>query len=89
MNNYLQGVDLSTNTATYKNERDKIYEWWINDRFHRDDGPAYIDNINKLYYWFIKGKNKTDEITKWLKDNEIDLINMTLEEKVLLKVAFG
>ena len=113
MTDYLQGVDLSTNTATNKNEYNRIYEWYINNKLHRLDGPAFIDGKKKIYLWSqdgkphrldgpayinekdkryiwgIHGNNKTDEITKWLTDNEIDWRNMSMEEKVLLKVVFG
>ena len=39
MTNYLQGVDLSTNTATHKYEKDKVYIWRQYGKYHRLDGP--------------------------------------------------
>jgi len=73
----------------YIDEKNKIYVWYQDGKRHRGEGPAYIDEKYKLYRWFIHGVNKTEEITTWLQDNEIDWRNMSVEEKVLLKVVFG
>ena len=72
----------------YINEKEKVYSWWIDGNRHRLDGPAYISEKLQIYEWCIKGKDKTNEITKWLDVNKIDWRNMSLEEKVLLKVVF-
>ena len=62
------------------------YIWWKNDNRHRNDGPAYINEEYKIYAWSIKNKDITNEITKWVKDNEIDWRNMSLVEQIMLKL---
>ena len=86
---YLHDVDLSTSTATDKNEKYKRYEWWQNNKLHRLDGPAINAEKLQIYQWWINGVNKTNKIIKWLEDNEIDWRNMSNEEKVLLKEEFN
>ena len=56
---------------------------------HRLDGPAIIDEKDKRYQWWIHGKDKTNEINQWLKDNEIYWRNMSLIEKIMLKLEFN
>ena len=89
MNNYVHLVNLSTAPATDGNEKDKGYVWYQDGKLHLDDEPAYIDEKEKIYWWFGNDEEKTDEITKWLDVNKIDWRNMSIEEKVLLKVVFG
>ena len=56
MTNYLQGVDLSTDTATYRNEGRQRYYWNFDCKLHRLDGPAIIYETDKEYSWWVDGK---------------------------------
>jgi hypothetical protein len=60
-------------------------EWYINDKRHREDGPAYIGCYGTKY-WYINGKHITKEINTWAKERNIDLNNMTDEDKMVLKI---
>ena len=62
--------------------------WYLNDKRHRLDGPAYLC-YNGEKYWFINECNVTDEITKWAKDNNIDLDNLTEVDKALIKIVWA
>ena len=62
--------------------------WYLNDKRHRLDGPAYLC-YNGEKYWFINECNVTDEITKWAIDNNIDLDNLTEDDKILIKLTWA
>ena len=34
--------------------------WYLNDKFHREDGPA-IEYINEYKEWWLNGKEYTEE----------------------------
>jgi hypothetical protein len=59
--------------------------WWKNGKLHREDGPAYI-NPDGTQYWYINDNNITNDITIWAKDRDIDLNNMTDDDKIILKI---
>ena len=71
--------------------------WYKHDLPHRLDGPAVIQHHNKLLkfhnkpkiIWFINGHNVTDEIRTWAKDNDIDLDNLTEDDKLLIKLVWA
>ena len=62
--------------------------WWINGQLHRLDGPAIIWN-NGLKEWWINGHHVTDIITKWAKENGIDIDNLTDVDKALNKLSWA
>ncbi len=39
----------------------RIQEWWLNGKRHREDGPAYIDDNYKAVYWYLNGKQVTEQ----------------------------
>ena len=63
---------------------------------HRLDGPAVLFsplfvknyNLNRDTCWFINDFEVTDEITKWAKENDIDLDNLTDVDKALIKLVW-
>ena len=61
--------------------------WHKNGYRHRLDGPAieYIDGIKE---WYFNDCNVTDLITKWSKENDIDLNNLTEMDKALIKLIW-
>jgi hypothetical protein len=62
------------------------YQAWFKDgERHREDGPAVIYPYGTRK-WYINGKNITDDITIWTKDRNIDLNNMTDDDKIILKI---
>jgi hypothetical protein len=70
---------------TLKTHSDGTQGWWLNDKLHREDGPAYIGCYG-TQYWYINGKHITKEVTIWAKERNIDLNNMSDEDKMVLKI---
>ncbi len=64
---------------------DGTQEWYKNGKRHREDGPAYIGE-NGTQHWWLNGNIITDDITIWAKDRNIDLNNMTDDDKMVLKI---
>ena len=62
--------------------------WYKNGRPHRLDGPA-IEHYNGTKYWYVNDCNVTDLITKWSKENDIDLNNLTEMDKALIKLTWA
>ena len=48
----------------------------------------FIRGLKKLqiYYWYQDDEDKTNEINQWLYVNKIDWRNMSMEEKIMLKL---
>lgn len=71
-----------------------MYEerWFIHGKMHRFDGPAYVNSsiINVKSRWYIKD-NLVDEeeYTDWLKFNDIDINNLTDDDKLLILLKWG
>ncbi len=59
--------------------------WYKDGKIHREDGPAVIYPSGSQF-WYINNKNITDDIINWAKDRNIDLNNMTDDDKVILKL---
>jgi hypothetical protein len=59
--------------------------WYKDGKLHREDGPAVIWS-DGTQYWYINGKNITDDITIWAKDRNIDLNNLSDDDKIILKI---
>ena len=58
----------------YKKTKLGIEPWTLNNLFHREDGPAYIeDNLCKI--WFLNGT------TIWNSDCQFDLTNKIILSK--------
>ena len=62
--------------------------WFINGERHRLDGPAcvYPDMVSS---WHINGHRVTAQITKWATDNDIDLDNLSEDDKLLIKIGWA
>ena len=55
---------------------------------HRLDGPAVIHRYaNKI--WIFNGFPATKELTKWAKENGINLSRLTVEDKALIKLIWS
>ena len=67
---------------------DRTAIWYIKNNRHRLDGPAVIfDRCSSI--WCINDHDVTDEITKWAKDNDIDLDNLSEDDKLLIKLTWS
>lgn len=60
----------------------------------RLDGPVYInketdENGKNITEWWVNGFHVTDEITQWAKDNDIDLDNLSEDDKLLIKLVWA
>ena len=62
-------------------------EWYINGKLHRLDGPANVSHSGYKEWW-INGSKLTDEIQSWAEENNIDLDNLTHEDKALIKLVW-
>ena len=58
--NYLENIDLSHGTATYKDERNKEYSWFVDGKCHRLDGPAIIDADGSKYWLLYRKRHRED-----------------------------
>ena len=62
-------------------------EYWVQDGdLHRLNGPAVIRHDKRLY-WYVKGKNITREVSKWLKEQNITL-PMSESEQTMFILKF-
>ncbi len=62
--------------------------WYKDGEFHREDGPAIVYPSGRQY-WYKDGKNVTDDIINWAKDRDIDLNNMSDDDKIILKIELN
>ena len=62
--------------------------WFINGKQHRLDGPAVI-YCNSKVGWWVNGKNITEHVTYWAKENDIDLDNLSEDDKLLIKLIWA
>ena len=63
-------------------------QWWINGKLHRLDGPAYI-GVYGNKNWYINNHHVTLQITKWAKENNIHLDNLTEVDKLMIKLVWA
>jgi hypothetical protein len=63
---------------------DGYQAWCLNNKLHREDGPAIIYSDGSKY-WYINGKHITKEVNDWAKERNIDLNNMSDEDKFILQ----
>jgi hypothetical protein len=69
---------------TFKTYPDGTQVWCLNGKYHRKDGPAVI-YPDGTQYWYINDINITKEVTNWANERDIDLNNMSDEDKMVLK----
>ena len=63
-------------------------EWYVNGKIHRLDGPAIVRN-DGLYQWWVNGKHVSQKMYDWAKDRDIDLMNLTDEDKMIIQLEWG
>jgi hypothetical protein len=59
--------------------------WCKNGKFNREDGPAIICH-NGTQDWYLNDKNITKDVTNWANERNVDLNNMSDEDKMVLKI---
>ncbi len=64
---------------------DGTQRWYKDGKLHREDGPAVIYSYGTKE-WYLNGKNVTDDIIIWAKDRNIDLNNLSDDDKIILKI---
>ncbi len=75
------------NGPAYVNE-DFLTEWRKHGMLHRTDGPALLYSTGEEF-WYINDKNITDEVNRWIKEN--NLPNWTVwynSIKILFKLTW-
>ena len=64
--------------------------WYIDGELHRIDGPAVMNIYdNDEQEWMINGYNVDWEIRQWANDNNVDLDNLTEQDKILIKLVWS
>ena len=64
---------------------DGTQHWYKGGKRHREDGPAVIWP-DGTQHWWLNGKDFTDDIINWAKERNIDLNNMSDDDKIILKI---
>jgi len=64
---------------------------WENSRL---DGPVFIskdidENGKNITEWYINGFHVDNEIRAWAKENDIDLDNLSEDDKLLIKLVWS
>ena len=71
---------------------DSIYEHYTSIvptwPYNRIDGPA-VTYKNGVVEWWINGYEVTYKIVSWAHENDIDLNNLSDDDKVLIKLTWG
>ena len=62
--------------------------WYLNGVYHREDGPA-MEFADGHKEWWVNDYPMTKEIAQWAKDADIDLENLTIEDKALIKLIWA
>ena len=62
-----------------------FYVWWINNKIHRDDGPAVV-SVEKRE-WYLYGQKKSG-VEEWLEENDINPSNMSVIDSVAYRLRF-
>jgi hypothetical protein len=60
--------------------------WYLNGKYHREDGPAYYLDPDGSQEWYLNDKEITKEVNDWANERNIDLNNMSDEDKMILKI---
>ena len=74
------------NVVIFMNEIKEFHR--LDGQFHRLDGPAIIYRDGTLK-WFINDHNVTPDIHQWAKENDIDLDNLSEDDKLLIKLIWA
>lgn len=67
---------------------DNKIEYYKHGKKHRLEGPAVYTSRGGEY-WYINDKEVTLEISRWAKENNIDLYNMSNYDLSLLKLYWA
>ena len=62
-------------------------QYFFNGKLHRLDGPTSI--IYEIPQWFINGYLVTHPIYKWAREMDIDIENLTEEDRCLIQIKWG
>lgn len=62
-------------------------EWQVHGKTHRLDGPAIIGRT--LKEWWINDYHADRVIKPWAKEMNIDLDNLSEEDKILIAMVWG
>lgn len=65
-----------------------LKQWRIHGNAHRLDGPAIIRE-NGTFDWCINNHYVTDLIFSWAVEMQIDLDNLTEDDKILIAMKWG
>ena len=60
-----------------------------NAKIHRLDGPAVISKNDSVRHWWINGRCVDEEIGQWAEEQNINLDNLTDDDKVMIKLSWG
>jgi len=63
-------------------------QWWVDGKCHRLDGPA-VEFADGRKFWCVNDHYITDEITKWAKENEINIDNLSEDDKLMIKLVWA
>lgn len=86
--NQLEQVHREDGPAIEWSNKDK--EWWVNDKRHRWNSPALIITDLGINVWMLFGIKVTEKYyRKWLKENGMNIDNLTVEDKLLIRMKFG
>jgi (2Fe-2S) ferredoxin len=59
--------------------------WLLNGKRHREDGPAVI-YTDGSQYWYMNDKEITKLVSNWAKERNIDLNNLSHNDRIILKL---
>lgn len=63
--------------------------WMIDGKQHRLDGPACIQLDPFFQQWWFNNRIASPHIEKWAEERNIDIDNLTEEDKLVIKVEWG
>lgn len=66
-------------------------EYYFHGVRHRLTGPAVTlqSSFGPVYHWWVNGIEVTDEINEWAKKLNIDLNNLSDDDKTLIAIKFA
>ena len=62
--------------------------WYIHGKLHHLYGPAFVRSDGH-FEWCIHDNDVTKQIQKWAKERDIDLNNLTDEDKMIIMIEWG
>jgi len=84
---YLNGVHHREDGPAIE-QTNGIKSWWFHGNIHRLDGPA-VEFADGRKFWCVNDHYITDEITKWAKENEINIDNLSEDDKLMIKLVWA